>query len=154
MEEDPRNGCIQMSLKNAARYALTKAKRESLVRKSASIATHTSASDFGYLVLTPHLLASFFLGQSANHCNSLIPAGVPSSFNKIVKCLSVHPQYNLEQLNKIWSKIEPHLHEQTTIANSDKHMINTILSQIPRHTLPTIAKDVFEFLFYFTLEFV
>ena len=153
LEEDPKHGSIHLSLQNATRYALTKAKSESLVRKSSARVARTSSSDFSKLIFSPHLLASFLSTRNGNGSFRMYSPPSADSLRPIIRCLSVHPQENLTRLRKIWMEIDSYLHNNNKALTSNQGNIHRVLAQIERYDMPLLFGQIFEYLYYFTLSF-
>ena len=146
------------SLKNAARYELTKIRANSLVRRSASLECETSSSDFSRLVLAPHLVASYSLTPAnlLSRYHSYFPDTTLNVRIPIVDlhdmcfCLSNHPRYNLESLRQTWKEIQ-HLDFEEKVHTGK--VMRPVLDHVQRHGLPEVAREILRFVFYYSFPF-
>ena len=150
LEENPKHGSIHLSLQNATRYALTKAKSDSLVRRSGALVAQTSSSDYSKLILSPHLLANFLSTHNGNGTFKMYSLPSSDTLRPMIRCLSVHPQENLTKLRKIWTEITSSSY-RNHLAYQDN--IRKVLAQIERYDMPLFYGQMFEYLHYFTLSF-
>jgi hypothetical protein len=139
-----------LSLKGACRFALLKARALSAVRNASALAFSTSASEFAVNIVTPALCKA-----NARANMELMP---PEAFDLTPEAVSamrdeLYPlgKVDLEEMRMVWNRIKDlPPDQQIAFQTFFRRMMLTVE---PSKGQVEVGKDIFEFLFYFTLKF-
>ena len=144
IEPDPLQGQY-LGLQRAARYAFTKLRAASMVRKTASLVSNISATDFGRLIAAPSVFASMSMGRLGGEGEEDVEMS-RILFPMTSAVLPFHSrECPISLLRRFW-EINSQVSQRKKLLH--RRLLFKLLALIERHQTPVYGLDLVRFLFY------